>query len=136
MRLDDILRKDENFKEGLNALLNTELEPILFDDNDKFNTVWGLFESANENQGLMKALNRNATDLLSVLDSEHITEELKGVTKIVFPRKNKETGLKDAPLNAYYSVYIPLALYCSIQSRNLPSEMPFSFFSLSVLSVP
>ena len=33
MRLEDILRKDENFKEGLNALLNTELEPILLDDD-------------------------------------------------------------------------------------------------------
>ena len=103
MRLDNILRNDENFKEGLNALLNTELEPILFDDNDKFNTVWGLFESANKNQGLMKALNRNATDLLSVLDNQHVASELKEVTKTVFPRKNIETGLKDAPLNAYYS---------------------------------
>ena len=135
MRLDDILRKDENFKEGLNALLNTELEPILFDDNDKFNTVWGLFESANENQGLMKALNRNATDLLSVLDSEHITEELKGVTKIVFPRKNKETGLKDAPLNAYYSVYIPLALYCRLIVPQLDSQNRLYFNATGTVTV-
>lgn len=135
MRLDNILRNDENFKEGLNALLNTELEPILFDDNDKFNTVWGLFESANKNQGLMKALNRNATDLLSVLDNQHIASELKEVTKIVFPRKNIETGLKDAPLNAYYSVYIPLALYCRLIVPQLDSQNRLYFNATGEVTV-
>ena len=112
--LEDILRNDENFREGLGALLDTELEPILFDKDDDFNTIWGLFESASENQGLMKTLNKYSTNLLSVLNAKGVKEELKQVTSAVFPLQDKETGLKDAPLNAYYSPYIALALYCKL----------------------
>ena len=135
MRLENILRNDENFKAGLNALLNTELEPILFDENDKFNTIWGLFESANNNKGLMQSLNRYAPDLLSVLENSHISEELKEVTKAVFARKNIETGLKDAPLNAYYSVYIALAIYCKLLVPQLDSQNHLYFNATGSVTV-
>ncbi len=135
MVLEDILRNDLNFREGLNTLLNTELEPILFDENDKFNTVIGLFESASNNLGLMKSLNRQNTDLISVLNTKKISTELKEVTQAVFPRRNIETGLKDAPVNAYYSIYIPLALYCRLLVPQLDKQEHLYFNATGIVTV-
>jgi hypothetical protein len=135
MQLDEILRTDENFRDGLNALLDTELEPILFNEEDKFNTVSGLFTSANNNQGLMRMLTGNSVNLSAVLHNTRVADSLKKVTQTVFPRKNLETGLKDAPLNSYFSPYIALSTYCKLLPPQLDDKQNLYFNASGTVTI-
>ena len=72
---------------------------------------------------------------MAVLHNTRVADSLKKVTQTVFPRKNLETGLKDAPLNSYFSPYIALSTYCKLLPPQLDDKQNLYFNASGTVTI-
>lgn len=113
--LDEILESNENFIDGLTLFLESDISTLLFDENDELNTLYNVFKESKNNEGLLVSIaHKTNANLLDILNISPLKEDMKNIVKTTFNEVNPYTGLKDVPLNAFYSSYIPLIFFCKV----------------------
>ncbi|MBQ8234370.1 MAG: hypothetical protein IJZ36_02150, partial [Bacilli bacterium] len=70
---------------------------------------------AKKNKGYLMSIAHTANvNLLDILSISPVKEDMQNIVKTTFTQDNPYTGLKDAPINSFYSIYIPLLFFCKV----------------------
>ena len=113
--LDYILQNNDNFIDGLTLFLESDLSNLLFAEDDSLHTLYEVFLEARKNKGYLISIAHNENvNLIDILGISPVKEDMQNIIRNTFIEENPYTGLKDTPINAFYSTYIPLLFFCKV----------------------